>query len=67
MTEEFRSYLARRDPEGYYVITAKAEALKVLPPGVELVVAGEHVLIRTKSRSQALKILKLLAARNLLA
>jgi len=67
MTEEFRSYLARRDPEGYYVITAKPEALKVLPPGVEFMVAGEHVLIRTKSRSQALKILKLLAARKLLA
>ncbi len=67
MPRGVREYLERRDPEGYYVIVAKAGALSLLPPGVEYTLAGEVVVIRTKSRSQAAKILKLLHEKDLLA
>ncbi|QOJ79010.1 hypothetical protein IG193_00650 [Infirmifilum lucidum] len=60
-------HLGRRDPEGYYVIAAKAGAVNLLPPGVEYSVAGDRVIIRVKSRSQAVRILKLLHEKGLLA
>jgi len=63
----FREILSRRDPHGYYVIPAEDEAKSlVLMQGVIIVDVGDGILVKTRSRSQALKILKMLYKRNLL-
>lgn len=66
---KFKTYLERRDPNGYYVIPAKAEALKFIErfegeKQVETV--GDIVYVRVKSRSLALEILKALNSKGLL-
>ncbi len=66
---ELRGFLERRDPQGYYVIPAKPEAAALLGgwPGVEVERAGGLLLVRVKSRGLALRILRALAGRGLLA
>jgi len=59
--------LSRRDPHGYYVIPAEEDARDlVLGNGILVIDVGDGVLIKTRSRSQAVKILKLLQRRGLL-
>lgn len=63
-----RDILSRRDPHGYYVIPAKEEARDLVKgPGVVVIDVGEGILIKTRSRSQAAKILRILYRKGLLA
>ncbi|RLE80120.1 MAG: hypothetical protein DRJ36_02575 [Thermoprotei archaeon] len=50
--------LWRRDPQGYYVIPAKRDALKVLKISKDIIVeeAGTLVFIKTRSRRLAKRI-----------
>ncbi|MEM1522143.1 MAG: hypothetical protein QXU69_03910 [Thermofilaceae archaeon] len=59
--------LGKRDPEGYYVILAKLEALPLLE-GFDVRVEQNPSLlvVRVKSRSMARKICRILQARDLL-
>lgn len=59
--------LGKRDPQGYFVIVAKRDALNLLPKGVLTEEVGDEVIIRVKSRSLALKLLKKLKKEGLLA
>lgn len=58
--------LGKRDPQGYFVIIAKKEALEKVPKGVLVEEAGDSIIIRIKSRSMALKIMKELEKEGLL-
>ena len=63
-----REILSRRDPHGYYVIPAKEGAERIVSgPGIIVVSVGDGVLIKTRSRSMALKLLRILHKRGLLA
>ncbi|MEB3862089.1 MAG: hypothetical protein GSR84_07715 [Desulfurococcales archaeon] len=63
-----REILSRRDPHGYYVIPAKEEARSLARgPGIIVIDVGDGILIKTRSRSQAIKLLRLLHRRGLLA
>ncbi|GAB6148826.1 hypothetical protein [Stetteria hydrogenophila] len=66
-----RDLLSRRDPHGYYVIPAKAEAEEVVRqlgvPGVLLEPAGDTVYVKVRSRSGAARIARRLAKLGLLA
>lgn len=71
MTSEeriIREYLSKRDPRGYYIIPATkgCEELLTNISGIELEEAGNTVFIKTKSRSTAEKILRILIKRNYL-
>jgi len=62
--------LRRRDPEGFFVIPARREALEVLArfrEGLIIEDAGSLILVKTRSRSLASKIYRRLAARNMIA
>jgi len=64
-----REILSRRDPGGFYVILASRgaeEALSDLGEGVEVEVAGDLTIVRTRSRSLAEKIVRRLASVKLL-
>ena len=69
LTDEVREILKRRDPEGYFVIPVRREAVGELGKldGILLEEAGEVVLVRTKSRSVAAKLCRRLARKGLLA
>lgn len=69
IVRELREYLKRRDPQGYYVIPAKPEAIELLGSwkGILLETSGETVLVRVKSRSLARKVVLTLSEKNLLA
>ncbi|HIH89817.1 hypothetical protein [Ignicoccus hospitalis] len=58
--------LGKRDPQGYYVIVAKEGAEDLLPPEALVERVGDKILIRLKSRSLALKVLRTLEAAGLL-
>ncbi len=58
--------LGKRDPQGYFVIVAKREALDLLPKEVSVEEVGDSVIIRVKSRSLAQKLLKRLQKEGLL-
>ncbi len=64
-----RSLLARRDPEGFYVVPARRGALQLLEglEGVVVEEAGDTVFVRARSRRVAEKVARLLARRGLLA
>ncbi len=64
--------LSRRDPHGYYVIPAKEEALPILSrfatrPGVILVEYSDMVILKTRSRSLAERVARILAREGLIA
>ena len=65
-----REILSRRDPHGYYVIPALAEAAseveKLGVEGVKLDFAGDVVYVKVRSRSAAARIARHLARLNLL-
>jgi hypothetical protein len=66
-----KDILSRKDPHGYYVIPASEEALPILReharrPGVILVEYSDMILFKTRSRSLAEKMARLLARRGLL-
>ncbi|MEZ0345553.1 MAG: hypothetical protein ABWK01_03300 [Infirmifilum sp.] len=58
--------LGRRDPDGFYVILAKKEAVKILPRGISFIPDGDRLVLRVKSRSEASRILRLLIREGLL-
>ncbi len=58
--------LGKRDPEGYFVIVASKEAKDFLPEGVKVEEVGDEIIIRTKSRSLAMRIVKELRRKGLL-
>ncbi len=63
-----RSLVGRRDPQGFYVIIAKGEALSALA-GLEGMVTekvGDTVILKTKSRRVALKLHAFLSSKGLL-
>lgn len=63
-----RTPVGRRDPQGFYVVIAKREALSAIA-GLEGVVAegvGDTVVLKTKSRRIALKLHTLLSSKGLL-
>ena len=65
-----RDILARKDPEGYYVIPAKREALEHLESllkDLSIVEAGDIVLLRTRSRRVAERIAVILHKTGFLA
>ena len=62
-----REALGKRDPEGYYVILAKPEAEELLKGFDALIERGPVLVVRTKSRSAAARILAVLRARGMLA
>ena len=63
-----REILSRRDPRGYYVIPADKKCVELLEKfkGIELEEAGDTVFIKTKSRSIAEKVARMLIQRNML-
>ena len=74
MSEELvlRDILSRKDPHGYYVIPMKEEALEAVKhylsrPGVIIVEYNDVILLKTRSRSLADRVARLLARRGLLA
>ncbi len=58
--------LGKRDPQGYFVIVAKKEALGLLPKEALIEEVGDNIIIRVKSRSLAQKLLKKLQREGLL-
>ena len=68
--ELLREILSRRDPHGYYVIPALAEAAleveKLGVEGVKLDFSGELVYVKVRSRSAAARIARHLARLNML-
>jgi RNase P/RNase MRP subunit p29 len=64
-----REYLSRRDPQGYYVILARKESKDILAgiSGIVVEETGNILIVRTRSRSIAEKVIRLLAKRGLLA
>ena len=64
-----RGLLSRRDPEGFYVVPARREALRLLDgfEGIVFEEAGDTVFVRARSRRVAEKVARLLARRGLLA
>ncbi len=65
-----RDLLSRRDPHGYYVIPASPEARKVVEgiAGSEAIIvdAADVILVKVRSRSTAVKLLRVLNRRRLL-
>ncbi|RLG76846.1 MAG: hypothetical protein DRO12_03685 [Thermoprotei archaeon] len=66
-----REYL-RPDPSGYYVVVAKKELLQYIPPDILFkvkveTVDAETIIVRTKSRSVAKKLVEVGLGRKLLA
>jgi len=64
-----RGELGPRSPDGYYIILARPEAARELEglEGLIIEEAGGVLLVKTRSRSAALKVYRRLAARGLLA
>ena len=63
-----REYLSRRDPMGYYVVPARKDCKELLTgiSGIELEEVGGIVLVKTRSRSVAEKILRILIKKGML-
>ena len=60
--------LRRRDPQGYYVPTARREARELLEMfDVSIEDAGSFLLVRVRSRSLAQKICEVLLRKGLLS
>uniref|UniRef100_A0A7C3SKF7 Uncharacterized protein n=1 Tax=Thermofilum pendens TaxID=2269 RepID=A0A7C3SKF7_THEPE len=60
--------LRRRDPQGYYVLAAKREALELLEKlGVSVEDAGSFLLVRVRSRSLAQRVCEMLLRKGLLS
>ncbi len=68
LREVVRDIASRRDPQGYYVLTARPEARKLLENlGVEVVEeAGGLIVARTRSRRKIVEAVKTLYKKNLL-
>jgi len=70
MKNVIKSYLERRDPQGYYVIPAKRNALNYIGENMrsQIVVeeSGDVVFIRIKPRRLASQIVRILAKKNML-
>ncbi len=69
--EILRDILSRRDPHGYYVIPALAEAADEVErlniDGVKMDFSGDIVYIKVRSRNAVSRIIRHLARLNLLA
>ena len=63
-----RGYLSKKTPDGYYVIPAKPEARKLVEKyrGISLEETGILIIVKTRSRSIAEKILRKLYSAGLL-
>ncbi len=63
--------LSRRDPHGYYVIPVDPDGFERLrgrlPKGAVIVEAGDVVLVKVRSRSEASKLARLAARLGVLA
>ncbi len=57
--------LGKRDPQGYYVILAKAEARDLVRDAL-IEEAGDCLILRIKSKSKAQRLLRKLLALGLL-
>lgn len=71
---EFSKLIGKRDPSGYFIIPARRQALKLLDKMIsnqtDIIVedvGGNIVLLKTKSRALAQKLLKLLESHGLTA
>jgi hypothetical protein len=60
------SFPGRRDPEGYYVILARKDALELIPKDLEVIPTGDYLIVRSKSRSRIVAFAKLLRRKGLL-
>jgi len=56
----------KRDPKGFFVILALPEAEGLVPPGCELERVGDVLIIKTKSRSLANRVIRTLKRKGLL-
>lgn len=60
--------LSRRDPQGFYVIVARREALEAVRcEKVHVELVGDLVIIRSRARNVAERLAKLLLRQGLLA
>ncbi|GBF08933.1 hypothetical protein apy_06580 [Aeropyrum pernix] len=72
MAERFlRDILSRRDPHGYYVIPLKPEARETLsrmrlPRDAKIVDGVDVILVKLRSRGEALKLLRILNRKGLI-
>lgn len=69
MEKRLKDYLERRDPQGYYVIPAKRNALeyiKTIGINVHIEETGDIVFIRVKSRRIASHLVRILAKKKAL-
>lgn len=72
MAERFlRDILSRRDPHGYYVIPLHTEAREYLqkislPKDAKIVDGVDMILVKVRSRSVAMKLLRILNRRGLI-
>ncbi len=59
--------ISRKDPQGYYVIPAKKDALKFLKIGSGVLIedVGDFIIIRVKSRRIAERMARSLALKGL--
>ena len=59
--------IGKRDPQGYYVIMANKQALELVKnlPNVLVEDLGKGLMIRTRSRSTAKRILHMLESKGL--
>ncbi len=69
LEELVREFLSRRSPDGYYIIPVRREARSLLEKysGVIVEEAGTLLLVKTRSRSIAEKILRKLHMRGLIS
>ncbi|MEM1508421.1 MAG: hypothetical protein QXY49_06015 [Thermofilaceae archaeon] len=63
-----RFFIERRDPQGFYIVIAKKEALDTLAEfeGVIVEEIGDAVALKTKSRRTAFKLSIFLSSKGLL-
>ncbi len=62
-----KDYISRKDPQGYYVIPARFDAVNIAEKfRIEIENVGNCVLLRTKSRRVAETLVKLLMRKGLL-
>ncbi|MEM1831744.1 MAG: hypothetical protein QXJ64_08405 [Thermosphaera sp.] len=64
------SILSRRDPNGYYILVADKKCLELLKQSRRALIIveeiGDSVILKTRSRSAAERIARLLLAKRLL-
>ena len=64
-----REYLSKKTPDGYYVIPAHRDALKVLENlegSLSIEEVGDMIVVKTKSRKIGEEVIRKLLTRNLL-